>query len=172
MCRISRLALALFALSLALPSLSAQLSSSPATPATSSTPTSLAPDGLWQLLLDKTQSLPTEYDSFISSLTGQITSFRLTNQSLKASNASLTSNNALLTASLQASQAKAATSEAKSKELQTSLDASTLSITRAQADAKVLEFQLGIWRSVAITAGITVCAAAIYEGGRALKFWR
>jgi len=160
-----KLTLVLFVLLLASPLLQAQLTSSPATLAQSSTPTSEMPNGLWEPLLEQIQSLPLDFDNYQATLTAQVNSLKINNKSLIASNQSLTINNESLTESLKQSEIRAATSEAKSKQLQTDLDASTLSITQAQNDAKALELQNGILKIGCWSFGIGLAGVGVYEAG-------
>jgi hypothetical protein len=123
----------------------------------SSMPTSTPPVGIWQALNEQIPSLLPAFDSFEASLTAQIASLRLTNQSLVLSNHNLESNNDSLTESLKRSKYRAAISEEKSKQLQTDLDASMLSITQAKINAAKLELSLSDWKiagCVGIVAGI------------------
>jgi len=152
-------------------SLSAQASPSAAAPAPGSTPTSPPPAGLWQALHGQMPLLLPAFDSFTANLTEQISSLRSSNLSLQQSNRSLTISNASLMESLRQSQAQAATSELKSRELQTDLNDSTASITRATTEAHALELRLSIWKGLGITFGAGLGAIAVYEGGHAAHWW-
>lgn len=101
------------------------------------------PSGLWNQLLEQTQSLPGNFDSFTASLSAQV-------ESLKNSNLLLTDKNASLMESLRLSESRAATSEAKSAQLQTDLDASMLSITKAQNEAAALGLKAARWEILGI----------------------
>jgi hypothetical protein len=121
------------------------------------------PDGIWLPLLEQTQSLPMDFDSFTAKLTAQVDLLKASNLSLQASNADLTIKNTSLTESLKQSESKAEISEAKSKQLQTELDASTLSITQAQNEARVLALQASGWQIAGI-AGLALGVAGLVYG--------
>ena len=147
------------------------LSSSAALQGQSSTPTSSKLDPitqqaqpLWQSLNEIASSLPQTYDSFMASLTLQISSLQDSNGQLDSSNKSLTLQNAALLDSLQQSQARAAMFESKSLLLQKDLGISIayttqvdLDIAKAQADARALEFQNGLLKAGVVT--LTVVGA-------------
>jgi regulator of replication initiation timing len=134
-----------------------------------STRPSSRPDGLWQALLEQTQSLPKEFSDFEISLTTQINSLRLTNQSLLLNNSNLEISNASLTESLRLSRLEAATSAAKSKRLQTDLDASTNSITQATIEAKALELKVSTWKILGIGGLAAGVGGVVFGLIRALK---
>jgi hypothetical protein len=151
----------------------------------SSTPSSPDSESLWTALLPITQALPAQYDNFMASLTTQIASLqdsntqltqtnsdlRDSNGQLIASNQSLTSKNELLTQSLKTSQGQAAILESQSAQLQTDLQDSMLSTTRAQADAKALERQT-VWLKVYAVALTGVAGTlAVYDYGRHMFWW-
>ena len=136
-------------------------------------------DPLWQSLNQIALTLPTSYDSFMASLTGQVISLQASNQSLQetneqlqTSNSSLMLKNADLTNSLAISQQAVVTSESKSGLLQKDLDASTQSITRAKADALVLERQNTLLKVGCVSFGVGLVAVLAYEGGRAVGWWK
>ena len=146
----------------------ALLFSSTVTQAQSSQPIFPGSEPLWQSLNQMAKTLPNSYDLFLSSLTGQIsllqdnvTSLQDSNDNLKFSNNSLTLRNADLQNSLLISQAAAATSESKSESLQKALDDSIQSITRAEADAKALQFQNTLLKYGAIVGGVVAIVAVI-----------
>jgi hypothetical protein len=155
-------------------------------PAQSSTPISGIADPLWQLLLTSTADLPAQIDSLTSNLQTRIDLLATNNEQLLSSNADLltsnsglqdnnnllTQQNADLQNSLEASARALATSEQLRLQLKTQLDASTQSITRAQADAKALEIQVGLLKVGCWTFGVGCAGAAVYEGGRVLKLWK
>jgi len=180
MCKSIKLTLfsALFVFCLAGQSLSGQDITSPETQEQNLTQTLKMPDGLWSLLLEQTQSLPLDFESFTANLTEQVDLLKsnnqlliVNNQDLTSKNKLLTDNNQLLTESLKLSESKVAISEAKSKQLQTDLDASTLSITKAEAHAKALEFQIVFLKVGCVTLGVSCVALVGYEAGRYYKLW-
>ena len=127
----------------------------------SSTPISPISEPLWQALLPIAQTLPNSYDLFVSTMQKQVEGLTENNSSLSSSNlnlltsnGSLTLENAALRASLKASQEAELTSENKSALLAKDLSDSTASTIRAQADAKGLELQVGIWKTAGIVAGV------------------
>jgi regulator of replication initiation timing len=128
--------------------------------AQSSPPILPGSETLWQSLNQIALTLPNSYDSFMNSLTGQINSLQTSNQDLQASNAqltdsnsSLTLRNADLTNSLTISLQAAETSESKSTLLQKALDASSLSITQLESDAKALKGWNTFWK---VTTGVGI----------------
>jgi regulator of replication initiation timing len=128
--------------------------------AQSSPPILPGSETLWQSLNELALTLPSSYDSFMASLTEQINSLQASNQNLQDSNgnlqttnSSLTLRNADLTNSLTISQQAVVTSENKSSLLQTALDDSMRSITRAESDAKALKGWNTFWK---VTTGIGV----------------
>jgi hypothetical protein len=126
------------------------------------TPSSSPPVGIWQALNEQIPSLLPAFDSFEVSLTKQLDSLKLSNQSLANSNHSLQVSNDSLTESLKRSKYRAAISEEKSKQLQTDLDASTLSITQARIDAKALELSLSGWKIAGCVGIVAGLAGLIY----------
>ena len=134
---------------------------------------------LWSSLNGIALTLPTAYDSFIASLTGQINFLALNNQSLQDSNAqlagsnkSLTLRNADLQNSLAISQAQVTTSESKSMLLQKDLDDSIAYTIQAENDARAMGLQLNIWRGVAVVVGIAAAdgAVKIFTGKDAVEW--
>jgi len=128
-----------------------------------STPTSQAPEALWQSLRTITSQLPSQFDSFTQSLTAQTNLLIASNASLQANAASLQSSNAQLTQSLKASQAQGETLKSQLTLLQADLNASTKSIIQAQAQAKALEAQAGLLRVGLIVAGSLAVGLIGYE---------
>ncbi len=140
--------------------------------ASASTPTSQAPEALWQSLRTITSQLPSQFDSFTQSLTAQTNLLIASNASLQANVASLQTSNAQLTLSLKTSQAQAVTLENQLKLLQADLNDSTKSIILAQTQAKSLEAQLGVARIGFIAAGVVAVVLMGYEGGRVTGAWK
>jgi Trp operon repressor len=146
--------------------------------AQSSTPISQVAEPLWSTLLSLTNGLPSQIDTFQASSLAQLESLRVINSQLLDSNAqlqisndSLTASNKALTISLQTSQEDLATSEAQRSQLQKDLNDSIASITRAQGEAKKLEYENTLLKVGCVSFGIGLAAVAAYEGGRALKWW-
>ena len=140
-------------------------------------PSSLS-EPIWQTLLPLITSLPTNFQSFKSSLTSQVSSLQATMLSLQSSSSQLQQDNDSLTASLAISQALETTSESRSTQLQTALSNSIIStdliksdLKKAQGDAKSLEAQVSVLRIGCITFGVGLGAVAVYEGGHLLKVW-
>jgi len=109
---------------------------------------SQTPETLWQTLLDQTSSLPENFSIFKLSLENQVNSLSTSNELLQKTNDDLTTKNESLTESLKQSKTRAETSESKSTQLQTDLDASMLSIIRAQNEADRLERRARFWSFV------------------------
>ena len=133
---------------------------------------SQTPETLWQTLLEQTSSLPENFGNFKLSLEDQVNSLSISNESLQKTNDDLTTKNASLMESLEQSETRAETSESKSTQLQTDLDASMLSITQAQKEAKALEFKLAFFKVGFFTFGIGTAALGAYEAGRYFKLWK
>jgi hypothetical protein len=122
---------------------------------------------LWSSLNEIAQTLPSNFDSFMASLTDQVNSLQASNQSLtetneqlQASNSSLMLKNADLTNSLAISKQAVATSESKSERLQKGIDASTASITQLKTDIAGIQRQNTIWK-ITTAAGIIGTIAAV-----------
>lgn len=162
-----RLLFALFLL-WCIPTLTAQ-SSSPTS--TKLDPITQASQSLWASLLDITQSLPQNFNSFTDSLTSQVSKLQDSNTQLANSNKSLMQQNEDLTASVQLSQAQAAISENKSKQLQMDLNVSTaytiqveVDLKAAQDDARALAFQKSLTEYVAFAAVGAGAGAVVSKG--------
>jgi len=144
-----------------------------------------AAEPLWQALLPIATSLPSNYDSFVSTTQQQVQEqiannelLQASNLSLRTSNSSLTQENAGLRQSLSDSLQAGAISENKSTLLQKALSDSTQStiqtqadLSKSRADAKALEFQVGLLKVGCVTLGIGCAAAVVYIGGRLIKVW-
>ena len=163
---------ALFCTSLTAQGQSSTLSSQPPV-----IPSSLS-EPIWQTLLPLITSLPTNFQSFKSSLTSQVSSLQATMLSLQSSSSQLQQDNDSLTASLAISQALETTSESRSTQLQTALADSIAStglikadLQKAQVDAKALEAENGILKVGCIGFGVGLGIVAVLEGGRALHIW-
>jgi hypothetical protein len=113
--------------------------------------------------------------------------------SLLSSARGLSTSNESLTGSLGQSQDQAATSASESEHLRKDLSASTVTITqqgqtiesqaaaiakqgqdldKATRDAYLLEAQVAVLRIGCFAFGIGCVGAGVYEGGRALKWWK
>lgn len=130
------------------------------------------PKQLWEELLSLTSSLPGNFDNFVATLEMRIGLLSDSNKQLLTSNQELKVSNESLTESNKKLEKRAETSENKSTQLQTDLDASILSTTRAQEEAKRLEIKLAFFKIGFFTVGIGAVVLGSYEAGRYFKLWK
>jgi hypothetical protein len=133
--------------------------------------TSSTPEPLWQELLKVTQKFPNSLDLFLDNLQKQIGLLQDSNQLLSDSVKLLQDKNESLTASLLKSQEALAISESLLKQSQTDLSASTVSIIKAQGEAKKVLFENSLLKiGLYITVPVAVIGTA-YVVGRIVKWW-